>query len=105
VAKRNGRSPQEVYSTAKEVTGNPTNLTGSSPGASGNHEEPGLGTGLGLKTLSEIAPQLGLTTEEALGRLRAEKFEAEPQDTIRTIASRRSMKPFEVVALLKGTKQ
>jgi hypothetical protein len=105
VAKRNGRSPQEVYSTAKEVTGNPTNLTGSSPGTSGNHQETGLGTGLGLKTLSEIATQLGLTTEEALGRLRAEKFEAEPQDTIRTIASRRNMKPFEVVELLKGTKQ
>jgi hypothetical protein len=105
VAKRNGRSPQEVYRIAKEVTGNPTNLTTSSPGASGSHEETGAGSGLGLKTLSEIAPQLGLTTEEALGRLRAEKFEAEPQDTIRTIASRRNRKPFEVVELLKGTKQ
>jgi hypothetical protein len=54
--------------------------------------------------LSEIAPQLGLTTEDALGRLHAQKFEAEPQDTIRTIASRRNMKPFEVVELLKENK-
>jgi hypothetical protein len=104
LAKRNGRSPQEIYSLAKEITGNPKSLATTSLGTAGGHEEPGLGTGLGLKTLTEIAPQLGLTTEEALGRLHAQRFEAEPQDTIRTIASRRNMKPFEVVELLKENK-
>ena len=104
LAKRNGRSPQEIYSLAREITGNPKSLATSPLGEAGGHGETGLGTGLGLKTLSEIAPQLGLTTEEALGRLHAQKFEAEPQDTIRTIASRRNMKPFEVVELLKENK-
>jgi hypothetical protein len=105
LAKRNGRSPQEIYSIAKELSGNPADRTGTAPGAAGSHPATGLETGLGQKTLSEIAAQLGLTTEEALGRLRAEKFEAEPQDTVRTIAARRNVKPFEVVELLKGSKQ
>jgi hypothetical protein len=102
-AKKNGRSPQQVYNVAKTAAGSSANRARDATVSVGDHAEPWLGTGLGLKTLGEIASQLGLTPEEALARLRARNFEAEAQDTIRTIASRRNVKPFEVVELLQQT--
>jgi hypothetical protein len=101
VAKRNNLSPREVYGVAQAAGGSSPNPVAVTAAAIGNHAQPGFGGGPGFRTLSQIAVELGLTPEEALARLRARKIEAELQETIRTIASRSNMKPYELVELLK----
>jgi hypothetical protein len=93
VAKDSGRSPQQVYLTLQKT------LIPAS--AAQNHVPSAGGSGLGIKTVAAVAAELGLTTDDALARLRTNNLQANPDDTIRTVASKSGLRPFEVVEILK----
>ena len=93
IAKRYNRSPQQVYSTIQKAL---------SPSPSAEAHAPAAGgAGLGAKTIQGMAAELGLKTEDAIELLRANKLQAKPEDTIRTVALGAGIRPFEVVEILK----
>lgn len=58
------------------------------------------GTGVGAKTLANFAGQNGLPLADAKQRLAATGIEAEPDDTLKTIAERHATRPVEIAKAL-----
>ena len=99
VARSAGLSPARIYSTLRKSGTDAHPVPGAQQVQS--HPAGAVGAGLGFKALSSVAEELNLTAEEAVERLRKKKVESEPQETIRAIALRSNMKPFELVELIK----
>ncbi len=86
IARENGVSAREVYEM----------LTGSF-----HPSQPQIaGSGLGRKTLAELARQVGLSPEDAVVMLGQLGVEASPEETIRQIAQRMGVRPYEIAEWL-----
>ena len=55
-------------------------------------------------TLSQIARDAGISTDEALALLKARGITAYENDSIRTIADKNNKKPFEIADMIKKKK-
>ncbi len=100
LAAASGKSPADLYLLLQSKTGIPNSTTAHAPAAasSGGHA---VGSGLGQKTIAEVAREIGLTTNQTLAILKAQGMEADPQETVRTLADRVGKRPFEIVEILK----
>jgi biotin operon repressor len=100
LAAASGKSPADLYLLLQSKTGisNSTNAHAPAAVASEGHT---TGSGLGQKTIAEVAREIGLTTNQTLAILKAEGMEADPQETVRTLADRVGKRPFEIVEILK----
>ena len=88
VASRNRRTPREVYDALKQASG-----AKAGPAA---HGAPGTGSGMGARTIGQVAKELGLTDDAAVTALSDKGIEARPEEDLRTVSFRRGRRPFEV---------
>ena len=72
--------------------------------ATGESSGTGAAPAWGQRQWLRPPPILGLSTEVVLEKLRSHNIEATAQDTIRTVATKANMKPYELVELLKQGK-
>jgi hypothetical protein len=91
VAKQYRRTPQEAYAV----------LQTSTPAATAPAAHVGAAMGLGVKSVSDVASELGISSKTAVARLKEHDIKAQPHDMIRAVAVNANMRPFEVVELLK----
>jgi Domain of unknown function (DUF4405) len=94
VASRNRRTPREVYDALQQASG-----TKAEPAA---HGAPGTGSGMGTRTVVQVAEELGLSAAAALKVLEANGLEAKLEEDLRTVAFRKGRRPFEVYEILKA---
>lgn len=96
VARQHKIAPREVYAALQPETAPTSAIQPESP-----RVHAGSGAGYGIKTVAEIASDLGMTVENALDRLKAHKITAKPEDSLRSVAQSAGVRPFELVDLLK----
>jgi Domain of unknown function (DUF4405) len=94
VASQNRRTPREVYDALQQASGKKPE-----PGA---HGAPGSGSGMGARTVSQVAKELRMTDAAAVAALADKGFEARPEEDLRTVSFRRGRRPFEVFEILKA---
>ncbi len=98
VARQNRTSPQAIYE-ALQPAGTKTNAA---PAVTADAvHQPGSGSGLGERTMSAVARELGMTPDEALSALAAQNLTAKPEETLREVAFRQGKRPFEIMELLR----
>ena len=94
VASRNRRTPREVYDALQQASGK-------KPEPAATHGAPGSGSGMGARTVSQVAKELGMTDAAAVAALAEKGVEARPEEDLRTISFRQGRRPFEVFEILK----
>lgn len=94
VASQNRRTPREVYDALQQVSGKKTE-----PAA---HSAPGSGSGMGTRTIGQVAQELGLSDAAAVAALAGQGIEAQPGEDLRTVSFRKGRRPFEVYEMLKA---
>jgi hypothetical protein len=90
IAKANNISPSKLYEDLQAGGANP------SP------PKTGEGSGMGRKTLKDVAEEQGLPLEEVLSRLKAQGVEAKPDDRLRDLATKLGKTPTETLSVLMG---
>lgn len=60
------------------------------------------GSGIGIKSINEISSQMGIPLALALNKLKTKGIDADPESSIRDIASRNKKLPVEIVKILRG---
>jgi hypothetical protein len=71
-------------------------------GAAPSPPKTGEGSGMGRKTLKDVAEEQGLPLEEVLSRLKAQGVEAKPDDRLRDLATKLGKTPTETLSVLMG---
>jgi hypothetical protein len=100
IARRNGITPMAVYAVVRD--------SGSAEPPSGalasraELEARFAGTGLGRKTITELAAALEVEPERALQRLARAGVEAGAGDTARNVADAQGVSPIDIAALMIG---
>jgi hypothetical protein len=92
VAKENRTSLDKLYEVIKSE--------GVKPAVPGTIE----GTGMGKKTLNAICSEKGRSIEEVLARLKQKGIEANPNDSLKDVASKLGKTPMEIFAIIEGKK-
>jgi hypothetical protein len=92
LAARYQRSPVQIY----------TALKSNAPASATDHKPAVGGSGLGFRSLADVAKENGLSSEIALQNLASKGIQARPEDKMRDIANRNGRKPYEVIEILKG---
>jgi hypothetical protein len=85
LAGRHDRSPLDIYNSLREPQG-----------------APAEGVGPGQKTLAQVCGELGLTTDSAVAVLAGRGVKADPGEKLHDIAVRSTIKPYELMDLLKA---
>ncbi|MEN8163805.1 MAG: DUF4405 domain-containing protein [Acidobacteriota bacterium] len=93
VADDNGTTPAMLYQVLAAVQS--TEGAGARPVASNP-------TGLGRKSLADVAQEVGINLDEALARLAAHGLEAEDTDSLRDLAKRYDKAPVEIWRVVTG---
>jgi hypothetical protein len=105
LAKRNGRSPEQVYKALETKLHSPGVPEGDQRFEQQAGGGVGRGRGQGFKSLAELAPDYGLSAEAAVRRLAAKGIAATAQDRLRDIASRSGLRPYELLEILQKETQ
>ncbi len=92
IGEKNGKSPFEIYQMILEKAEQRTMDLGTLK----------EGSGIGRKTLNEIAALTGIPVEALMQRFKAAGIEAAPGEQLKEIAERVDKTPYELVELLKG---
>jgi hypothetical protein len=91
IGKENNRSPYELYKIISENT--EKRETG--------WDSLGPGSGIGKKTLEEVAEITGGQVSVLIDKLKAGGIDASPGDKIKDIAARTNKTPYEIIDILK----
>ena len=93
IATVNGLTPQEFYNLFEpELEG-----SGVEEPVSTSHS-----TGLGQKTIRQLCQEEGVDVKAAIERLRGNGIEAAPDETVRDVAARNGMRPYEIADIISG---
>ena len=92
IADKNGKSPFEVYQMIVDKAETRTMDFGALK----------EGSGIGRKTVKEIAEMTGVPLDVLLQRLKEVGIDAQPGETLKEIAERVDKTPYELIELLKG---
>jgi len=92
-ARETKKSPQEIYRELQHKSALPPE----------KHPQAGFGHGMGLgrKSVTDAAAELGVTPEAVIAALAARNIKAKPEDTMRAIASANGMTPAEIFEILQ----
>ena len=101
IARRNGIRPMDVYAIIRVPEAAPPAL----PQTREALEAELAGSGLGRKTLAQIATELGVDLAPALQRLQAAGIGATADDTAKAVAEAHERKPIDVVAVMLGVER
>lgn len=89
IARINGKSPAEIFSILI-----PKQQQNSNKGASGQ--------GYGRMTIEDLADQLNVETKEILIQLKSNNIDANPEQTIKDIATDNGLHPSEIVKIIRN---
>jgi len=92
IANRNNTSPAEIYEILKSASGQGKNVSTSF--------QPGMG--IGRLTLKEACQKLGISYKECLKRLESKGIKAEKDATLRDIAFKYGMYPYQLLEIIQG---
>ncbi len=87
-----GITPVALFAVLPEVPPRPASLA----------ERYGPGSGVGRKTVAELARELGVPVDTALARLAARGVEARPEATLRGLAEGRGLESLDLVRIVAG---
>ena len=88
LAENNGMTPAELARKISEKSAVPSSIS--------------AGYGYGRMTVGQICEQQGIDEVLAKKRLKAAQIEFEEGETLRTIASREDLKPWDLLKIIKG---
>jgi len=93
LARRNHSAPDKIYSMLLKALGK------------GTPSSQLPTTGLGKLTLKETCQRLGIPVSRCVGILKHHGIAAQPQETLKELASSLGKTPYELVEMLKGEKR
>ncbi|WP_457681622.1 DUF4405 domain-containing protein [Thermovibrio sp.] len=94
IARKNGTTPARIYEILLESSKGKGTLRSSSL----------VGSGLGMKSLSEVCNGLGIPVKVCLERLKRAGIEATSSQTLREIAFKNDKYPYQIVQIISGGK-
>lgn len=94
IAARNGTTPARVYEILSESV--------HSGGKSSSFLQPG--SGLGRMTLKDVCRKLNIPLQMCLSNLQSRGISAKPDETLREIAFRNNLYPYQLIEILQGGK-
>jgi hypothetical protein len=90
IANQNNTSPNKLYESMK------------SGGVKPEASKTGKGSGMGRKTIAAICSEIGVSTDDALARLKENGIRAEAKDQLKQIANKSGKSPMDIYNLING---
>jgi hypothetical protein len=98
IARKNHTSPLKLYMIVKPIE--PKSASNDDGWTPTKVEKKYAGTGIGQKTLLEIAHSLNLDPPDLLSRLRSRDIASEPNETLKQVAQRNRLEPIELLKFI-----
>lgn len=95
IAKRNKLSPMRLYMAIKHLEPKPASTSAISVFTPQGVEEKFAGSGIGRKTILEIAESMSLDSSKVMQRLAILKIDARDDEPIKQVAERNGLEPIE----------
>jgi hypothetical protein len=100
IAAENGMNPSELYKIILPARQKKQQPAEQSDKVDMSKYESLQGTGMGMKTISQVAEACGITAQEAVLRLSKNSIEISEGDTLKEAAEKASLTPIEVYAII-----